>query len=168
VYLEVLQRGRTSALGRVDFSFDAPDPVNPFHPVEKPPAQTIVSIHPLQSGLEFGSLMKRIDAGMAAFCGRRSSISKSTMIHPDLLKILVCPEDHSPLTAADDALVQRLNEAIVAGRLKNRGGQVLQHRLDGALLRGDAALAYPIVDDIPMMLMDEAVPLDQLNQFGRQ
>ncbi len=89
------------------------------------------------------------------------------MIHPDLLKILVCPEDHSPLTAADETLVQRLNEAIGAGRLKNRGGQVLQHRLDGALLRGDATLAYPIVDDIPMMLMDEAVPLAQLNQVGQ-
>ena len=85
------------------------------------------------------------------------------MIHPELLKILVCPEDRSPLTAADESLVQRLNEAISAGRLKNRGGQVLQQQLDGALLRGDATLAYPIVDDIPMMLIDEAVPLSQLN-----
>lgn len=88
------------------------------------------------------------------------------MVNPDLLKILVCPEDHSPLTEADAATVERLNQAIRAGKLKNRGGQMLDQPLGGALVRRDATLAYPIVDDIPMMLMDEAVPLAQLEQLG--
>ncbi len=89
------------------------------------------------------------------------------MVHPDLLKILVCPEDHSPLTAVDPELLGRLNVAIDHGRLKNRGGQVVQQSLDGALLRGDATLAYPVIDDIPIMLVDEAIPLDQLDAPGK-
>lgn len=84
------------------------------------------------------------------------------MINPELLKILVCPEDHSPLTAADPAMLQRLNEAVRHGQLKNRGGQSVEQPLDGALVRRDATLAYPIVDGIPLLLMEQAVPLAQL------
>lgn len=88
------------------------------------------------------------------------------MVNSELLKILVCPEDRSPLTAADPATLERLNAAIRSGKLKNRGGQPLEQPIDGALVRGDATLAYPIIDDIPMMLMDEAVPLAQLDGLG--
>jgi uncharacterized protein len=88
------------------------------------------------------------------------------MIHPDLQKILVCPEDRSPVTPADADLVRRLNDAIAAGRLKNRGGQLLQQAMDGALVRADGTLAYPVVDNIPLMLMDEAVPLAQLDAIA--
>ena len=35
-------------------------------------------------------------------------------------------------------------------------------KIDAALVRGDGALAYVVRDDIPVMLVDEAVPLDQL------
>ena len=84
------------------------------------------------------------------------------MVHPELLRILVCPEDHSKLALAPAETLEQLNRAIQSGSLKNRGGQTLQDRLDGALIRGDATLAYPIVDDIPLMLIDEAIPLCQL------
>ena len=84
------------------------------------------------------------------------------MIGKDLLQILVCPEDRSPLTLAEGDLVERLNEAIAAGRLKNRSGQLVDKRLSGGLLRRDETLLYPIVDDIPRLLIDEGIPLAQL------
>jgi uncharacterized protein YbaR (Trm112 family) len=83
------------------------------------------------------------------------------MVRADLLKMLVCPENQSTLSLASDELVNRLNRAIAAKALKNRAGQTLEKNLNGALVREDNMLVYPIVDDIPMMLVDEAILLDQ-------
>ena len=84
------------------------------------------------------------------------------MIHDTLLETLVCPEDKSPLTIADAALLRRVNEAVRAGRLRNRGGQSLSEPIEAALLRADGAVIYPIQDGIPIMLIDEAILLAQL------
>ncbi|HTQ40911.1 MAG TPA: hypothetical protein VMJ32_17980 [Pirellulales bacterium] len=79
------------------------------------------------------------------------------MLHAELLAILRCPDDHSKLSAASTGLVVRLNEAIAAGQLKNRGGQQVERQLDGALIRADGQLLYPIIDQIPVLLVDEAI-----------
>lgn len=84
------------------------------------------------------------------------------MISKELLELLVCPENRTPLAEADAALVKRLNDAIAAGALNNRGGQRVEQPCDGALVRADGAMAYLVVDGIPVMLVDEAVPLAQL------
>jgi uncharacterized protein YbaR (Trm112 family) len=83
------------------------------------------------------------------------------MIRPELLKMLVCPENKTELTVASSELVDRVNRAIAAGQLTNKAGHKLAKPLDGGLVRADGAVLYPIVDDIPMMLVDEAIPLDQ-------
>ncbi|MBI5094142.1 MAG: hypothetical protein HZB26_17080 [Candidatus Hydrogenedentes bacterium] len=84
------------------------------------------------------------------------------MVDPELLKILVCPENKTPVTLADNALVAKANAAVDAGTLKNRAGDVVKERIDGGLVREDGAYLYPIRDDIPIMLIDEAIPLSQL------
>ncbi|MCC6488347.1 MAG: hypothetical protein IT364_12690 [Candidatus Hydrogenedentes bacterium] len=84
------------------------------------------------------------------------------MVDPKLLEILVCPENKTPVTEADAALVARVNAAIEAGTLKNRAGEKVEERVDGGLIREDRAYLYPIRDDIPIMLIDEAIPLTQL------
>jgi len=81
------------------------------------------------------------------------------MVDAELLKILCCPETRQPLSLADAALVQRLNEQIAAGQLRNRAGKPVTRKCDGALLRQDGQFAYPISENIPIMLMDEAIPL---------
>ena len=52
-------------------------------------------------------------------------------LDPQLLEVLACPQDHGPLTYLEDKNV------LVNPRLK---------------------IAYLIVDDIPVMLIDEAIP----------
>ena len=79
------------------------------------------------------------------------------MLSPELLAMLCCPEDHSTLAAADADLLARLNGAIAAGGLKTRGGQRVEKTLDGALIRADGRLIYPIIDQIPVLLVEEAI-----------
>ncbi len=85
------------------------------------------------------------------------------MIAEKFLKLLVCPETRTPLTQADAALVRQLNGAVARRVLRNKAGRVLESPFDGALVRADAAVAYPIVDNIPMLLVDEGVALSQLD-----
>ena len=84
------------------------------------------------------------------------------MIDEQLLDILVCPENKTRLRLADEDLVAKLNRAITAGALRNRVGEPVETPLDGGLVREDSTLLYPIVDDIPVLLVDEAIPLDQI------
>lgn len=53
------------------------------------------------------------------------------MIHKDLLDILVCPQCKGPLVLADD---------------------------ENGLICKKCCLIYAIIDDIPVMLVDEAKP----------
>lgn len=81
------------------------------------------------------------------------------MVDPELLDILVCPETRQPVRPADDALVRRLNERIEEGEVRNRAGETVRELLDGGLVREDGEVLYPVRDDIPVMLVDEAILL---------
>ena len=81
------------------------------------------------------------------------------LIDPELLKILRCPETRQPVSEADAALLAQLNQRIAGGGVKNRGGQAVAAVLDGALIRQDREVAYPIRSRIPLMLIEEAIPL---------
>lgn len=76
-----------------------------------------------------------------------------------LLSLLVCPETRAPLKLADDALIAQLNTAIAEHRCQNRAGKAVERALDAALVRADDQWIYPIWDDIPDMLIDDAIPM---------
>lgn len=79
-----------------------------------------------------------------------------------LLDLLVCPETREKLALADAGLVAKLNAAITAGRLKNKRGVVVKGPLEGGLVRPDGKVLYAIQEDIPNLLVDDAISLDQL------
>jgi uncharacterized protein len=81
------------------------------------------------------------------------------MIDPDLLKILCCPETHQEVRLAEPVVIYKLNGQITAGTLANRAGQPVKETIDGGLVRADGKLLYPIRRDIPVMLVDEGIPL---------
>ena len=82
------------------------------------------------------------------------------MISQELLDLLVCPENKSALTLVDDAVVAKVNAAIKAGSVKDREGEAVEDSIDGGLLREDQSYLYIIRDDIPVMLIDKAIPFD--------
>ncbi len=82
------------------------------------------------------------------------------MIDKDLLDILACPEDKTPVSLAEQALVDEINKKIEAGDVKNRGGETVETQMDGGLVREDGAYLYRIEDGIPIMLIDEAIALE--------
>lgn len=82
------------------------------------------------------------------------------MVSPQLLEILVCPETRQPVRAADASVVASLNAAIEAGTVVNRGGQEVRDPVDAALVREDGKVLYPVREDIPIMLIDEAIAVD--------
>jgi len=79
------------------------------------------------------------------------------MVDKELLDILVCPQSHQPLREASPELLARLNEAIGRGALRSQGGTVLAVALEEALVREDGTLVYPVLDGIPMLLVEEGI-----------
>jgi len=83
------------------------------------------------------------------------------MISKDLLDILCCPETKEELVRADQSLIDKINVKITAALVKNRAGKAVSEKIDGGLIRKDQKYLYPIREDIPIMLIDEALPMEQ-------
>ena len=79
------------------------------------------------------------------------------MISDDFLRLLRCPATMQPLRHADAEFVERINGHIAAGEAVNRLGEKLQRTLDGGLINQSGTLLYPIYDEIPCLLADEAI-----------
>ncbi len=77
----------------------------------------------------------------------------------DLLAILCCPETKQAVTMANDTLIKQLNEAVARGTLLNKGKKLVTEPLDAGLLRTDQRILYPIRQNIPVMLIEEGIPL---------
>jgi uncharacterized protein YbaR (Trm112 family) len=84
-------------------------------------------------------------------------------ISKDLLAILCCPDTKLPVMMAEADLVIKLNEAIARGGLMNKGKKPVVEQVEGGLVRADLKILYPIRESIPVMLIEEGIPLDQIN-----
>ena len=80
----------------------------------------------------------------------------------DLLAILCCPETKLEVALADDSLIEKLNDAVSRGTLKNKAKKPVTELLDGGLIRADRKILYPIREDIPVMLIEEGIPIEDI------
>ena len=85
------------------------------------------------------------------------------MIDAELLALLVCPETHQDIALATSGEIALLNDAIRQGRIRTAGGNPVDQPVEGALIRTDRAVAYPIRDGIPVMLVAEGLSISQVN-----
>jgi uncharacterized protein YbaR (Trm112 family) len=84
------------------------------------------------------------------------------MVDASLVAILACPETHQPVHVADEATVAKVNAAIGSGTLKNRDGEPVGEPIQTGLVREDGVYLYPVRDEIPVMLIGEAIALSDL------
>ena len=78
-----------------------------------------------------------------------------------LLEIMCCPETHQRLAKAGTELVDDLNKRIQAGTLVDRVDEKVAELIDGCLIREDGKILFPIRQDIPVMLIDQGIPIGQ-------
>lgn len=82
-----------------------------------------------------------------------------TPISAELLKILRCPVEGSPLRIASADLIDQINQEVRDGTLRDRLEQRVQQPLEGGLINASETLLYPIRDGIPMLVQEEAIVL---------
>lgn len=85
------------------------------------------------------------------------------MIDKDLLQILACPETRQSLREADSALIEKVNDAILSGKVSNKNGDAVSERIDAGLVREDGKVLYAIREGIPVLLPDEAIDVTGLD-----
>lgn len=91
-------------------------------------------------------------------------LSYLPMIDKELLDIIVCPETKQDLVLAEPGLIEKINLLIEKGELRNRSKQTVTEKIDGGLIRkDDRKYLYPIRDDIPILLIDESISLEELS-----
>ena len=81
-------------------------------------------------------------------------------IDDELLDILCCPETRQPVRRADASVLDPVNSEIEAGRLRDRGGNPVESRVDEALVREDGRVLYLVDDGIPIMLIDQSIEIE--------
>ena len=75
-------------------------------------------------------------------------------LDPELLEILVCPKTHGELEVVD--LPEEVRQRLVEQYHEHFRDEVPV--VEQGLLCAESQLVYPVVSDIPIMLVDEALP----------
>ena len=81
-------------------------------------------------------------------------------VDPELLEILVCPKTKSSLELVE--LPQAARERLVEEYRENFRDE--EPVVDQGLYSAEAGLVYPIVSDIPIMLVEKALPADTIGR----
>ena len=81
------------------------------------------------------------------------------MGYEELLNASVCPETKQSFCLAPISIIDELNREIQKGLTKNRNGKIIYKEISGGFIREDGLYLYPIVDGIPVLIIEEAIPL---------
>ncbi len=81
-------------------------------------------------------------------------------VDSELLQILVCPKTKAPLELVE--LPAAVREALVEKYRQHFRDE--EPVVEDGLYSAQAGLVYPIVSDIPIMLVDEALPASEIGR----
>lgn len=88
-------------------------------------------------------------------------------IDKQLIDILCCPETKQPVKPLSSKQLDALNTAQRQSGLKQVDGNALEQPLKAGLITADGKRIYRIDDDIPVMLVDQAIGTGQIDAFPR-
>lgn len=88
------------------------------------------------------------------------------MIPPDLLEILCCPETRQRVLVAPAQLLEAVAKAVRGGGLKAENGEPVTEPPTSGLVREDGKFLYPVRDGIPIMLIQERIPVPGAAEAG--
>ncbi len=84
-------------------------------------------------------------------------------MNKELLKLICCPSSKKQLKILNEENLDNLNQAISAGLIKNNQGKILKDKIEQALITEDYEVAYIVKDDIPVLLENESIKMNQLD-----
>ena len=82
-----------------------------------------------------------------------------------LLEILCCPVSKVPVVPLGRHQLAELNRRIAAGGVQTVRGVAVTAALDEGLITSDGKRVYRVVDEIPVMLADEAIAVARMEGF---
>ena len=74
-----------------------------------------------------------------------------------VLELIRCPITRQKLDSASVELIERLRASLRDGKLMNRLGTNVMGDFQSGLLNESKSWFYPVVDDIPTLVPDEAI-----------
>ncbi len=74
-----------------------------------------------------------------------------------LLKFICCPKTGQSLRLAEETELEALNTRIHLHSVVNQSGHPVTLPLEAALIREDNQIVYPLRDDIPLLIIEEAI-----------
>lgn len=84
-----------------------------------------------------------------------------------LLDILCCPVTQQPLEPMKASSLRLLNQRITRGEVTDGEGRSVTETWSAALITRDGRLAYPITDDIPVLLEGHSVQIAEGDETTR-
>tara|TARA_B100000929_G_scaffold120344_1_gene95376 strand:- start:465 stop:722 length:258 start_codon:yes stop_codon:yes gene_type:complete len=78
---------------------------------------------------------------------------------PNLLNIICCPVTREKLSIATSKQLEFINAEIANSTLKKLDGSIAEKPQSKALINATKTLLYPIEEDIPILLENEAIEL---------
>lgn len=81
------------------------------------------------------------------------------MLTEEVLELLQCPLTGKKLSLASDQMILSVNEAIANGNARDRIEQKVSQKIDGGLVTDEGAWLYPIREEIPTLVVEEAIDI---------
>ena len=81
------------------------------------------------------------------------------MIDAKLLGMLQCPAEGGPLRSAEPDVIERVNQGIEKGEIRDPLDQRVEQPIDSGLVNESGTRLYPIRNGIPSLVVDESILL---------